>query len=740
MDPITGIVGLAGVSIAALGGLFIKPKKEGFQTIPSGEFRQYVDTGAFRYNNLSQILDATQNALIPLNASEAQANQARRRVNNALRAATAQTSSNQQTLSLTPPSTNLLPRRDTDQDLLAKIDFCNKRLQTTNTPFDDPRFKENCGVCIRSGVDEKGVRFTGKKGLYISPVARSAAVSRKETENLFFIPAAPSLAKCDGAPEEPTFALSKEDLEKFEKRETCKTTKSLDGECGKCFEEETYTYVGKQPDRSILSIVIQGQGRYSLTVGARWFRGTLTASPRTLTVGRVSEGVNATLLVETIRQRGRVISPLVAGFLVSTLPNGTTFRMPLNRIFTTDTETGGNPRFSGQVVEIQDGTEPAAFLQTGRGKTKMNLIGQIPFTFLSASEFAVLDCDDNPLQTKVESLSKPITNPCFQKGQTPGNYNDECLRQVILDSGCTNAGSLFKSPQTLNQLNGRPQSIQSIVRRVQQIASRDGFSNTESQQCSGRTIESACQAFQNDPGAPIHAECLATLYKNTGARLPRLGATYTTTTQYQNSTPSEPNLFCSTQGQLNPILPNGSINTRAVITLQQIGLRGFQGERGVAAVKAYLDNQMKIAIDPNQNAYTSQERQNAILGCFGRVNTPVNTPRARPEVFAVGPGYDFSQQQAPQVCARFGARVATEAELRAAQQNGAEWCFAGWVSDTKNALYPMNSRRPGCGNATGVINFGSRARSGVNCFGFKPPQSQAPGVKPFSRTKWSQSS
>lgn len=743
MDPITGIVGLAGVSIAALGGLLLKPKDEGFETLNSGEFNEYANTGGYRYNNLSQVLNPMQNALIPLNATKAQADEARAKMNAALQAPLAQTTGNQQTLSLAPPKTDLLPRKDADKDLLATIDFCNNRLKTTDRPFKDPRFKKNCGICVRSGIDEKGNRFNGKMGMYINPIARKAALDRQERENLFFTPAAPSLGTCDGAPADATFALSTEDLEKYLKREECKASRSLDGDCGKCFEEENYTFVGKKPDRIGIKIVVQGQGTYYLTVGSKWFKGELTSSAKSLIVNSITEGVNMSLLVETIKEGGKTITPKVAGYLVASLPNGSPFIMPLNRIFTTDTESGGKPRFSGEMYEMNAEVEPAAFLQPGRGKTKMNLVGQIPFTFLAASEFATLDCNDNPLQTKVESLSKPITNPCYKKGQTPGNYSEACLRQIILDSGCTNAGTLFKDPKQLNQPgSGILPRFMDIFKKVQGIASRDGYYKEETMLCSGRKIDLVCQPFQNDPGFPISPDCLASLYKNTGARQPPLAATYLAPSQFQNETKSEPNLFCSPDGVLNPILPNGQMNWSAITELQQIGMNGFQGLRGVEAVKAYLDTQLKIAISPNQNAYTNDERDKAVKNCFGKLANPRTSSSGTPEVFAVGPGYDYTQMDARLVCSRFGAQLATDAQLQTAFKNGANWCFTAWLADSPSPKFPTNTNtHPGCGGSVKVHeHMPATKKAGATCFGVKPSkESGAPaGVLPFNEKFWSQ--
>lgn len=735
MDPLTSILTLAGVSAAALGGLALK-KDEGFQTLTDPSFQQYTATGASRYNNLSQILNPFMNALTPLAGTPAQVAAAQAQVVRALGASAAVPQATGQTLAVTPPTTNLVPRADDGSGLLGTIEFCNRKGADMD-PFSDTRFAQNCGVCIRAGVDEKGNAFKGRKGLYISPAAKQQAEQKKVSQNLFFIPAAPSLARCDGAPDEPTFATNTADLVRFRNRENCRQNKTLSAGCGKCFEEENYTYVGTAPPRATVNLVVQGQGSYYITVGSRWFRGTLSTQPANLVVGTVAEGTPMVFTVESTTTGSLTNNPQIAGVLTATLPNQSLFTMPIDRLLTIDTVTQQKPRLTGQVVPFPAANLPVPVLQAGRNKTKMVLTGNVPFTFVQTGDFSTMDCAATPFQTKQESLTQPVANPCYKSGQTAGAYSDECLRQVILDNGCTNQGKLFAIPSQLNMLNGAPQTLSDIVTRVQNIAKQDGFLNTESQQCSGRTVDTPCQPYQQDSGVPISAECLSLLYNNTGSTKPSLGSTYSATTNYQNQTTAQPNLFCTSNGALNPILPGGSLNAPAISALQQVGLSGFSGKRGVEAVKAFLNDQLKIAIDPNKNAYTDSVRNTAVKNCFGQVSSTANS---KPEVFAVGPGYDYSLGQAPGVCAKYGARVATDGELATAQSAGADWCFTAWLADVVDPKYPITtSLQGGCGGGRkGVMTYKPPTnKAGVTCYGIKPG-SGTPGVLNFAQGKWSQ--
>jgi hypothetical protein len=135
------------------------------------------------------------------------------------------------------------------------------------------------------------------------------------------------------------------------------------------------------------------------------------------------------------------------------------------------------------------------------------------------------------------------------------------------------------------------------------------------------------------------------------------------------------------------------------------------------------------------------------------------------EVFHVG-GYNKRFTDAPSVCQSLGARVATYAELKEGQQNGANWCSTGWVSDQgdRNAFFPITyEMTEGCGTEPGNVrnwignddwfksfgdNSGVGFKAGVNCFGNKMeetaankmvgPNSFAPQpVFAFNKNQWS---
>lgn len=102
------------------------------------------------------------------------------------------------------------------------------------------------------------------------------------------------------------------------------------------------------------------------------------------------------------------------------------------------------------------------------------------------------------------------------------------------------------------------------------------------------------------------------------------------------------------------------------------------------------------------------------------------------EVFYIA-GNDYTYDDAPAVCAAYGADLASYDQLMEAYSAGAEWCGYGW-SKGGMALFPTqdstwsilqgeadNSKRTGCGRP-GVNGgyFDPKTKFGVNCYGTKP--------------------
>ena len=102
------------------------------------------------------------------------------------------------------------------------------------------------------------------------------------------------------------------------------------------------------------------------------------------------------------------------------------------------------------------------------------------------------------------------------------------------------------------------------------------------------------------------------------------------------------------------------------------------------------------------------------------------------EVFYIS-GNDYTYDEAPAVCAAYGADLATYDQVNTAYSSGAEWCGYGWTQSgmalfptqqaTWNALQQemSESKRTSCGRP-GVNGgyFNPSNKFGVNCYGVKP--------------------
>jgi hypothetical protein len=246
----------------------------------------------------------------------------------------------------------------------------------------------------------------------------------------------------------------------------------------------------------------------------------------------------------------------------------------------------------------------------------------------------------------------------------------------------------------------------------------------------GTSITNPCDT-ENASTGPLSQECLSYLYMNQGGISSRIGSTYDLPASSDASMKGQPerNTYCQPGTSLDP-------NTDA-------GLKLGQTLGGVEQVKKYYNDINRIA---NNDSLSNNEREKEIQACYGvSLNPVVNNATPGPkQVFAVGPGYDYTRDQAAQVCARYGAQVATKGQLAEAQTNGADWCFSGWVQDSTSGQWPITtSAIAGCGGKQGITEWTPDSKkAGVNCYGAKPAiNAVSEGViKSFNGTSWDQPS
>lgn len=99
------------------------------------------------------------------------------------------------------------------------------------------------------------------------------------------------------------------------------------------------------------------------------------------------------------------------------------------------------------------------------------------------------------------------------------------------------------------------------------------------------------------------------------------------------------------------------------------------------------------------------------------------------EVYYIG-WYNFTKPQAVEECAKYGGTLATTAQLTAVQSLGAQWCAAGWVSDSEINMWPMQESINGCGGP-GISQW-NPGLAGINCYGVKPAKDANVPIIEFS--------
>ncbi len=114
---------------------------------------------------------------------------------------------------------------------------------------------------------------------------------------------------------------------------------------------------------------------------------------------------------------------------------------------------------------------------------------------------------------------------------------------------------------------------------------------------------------------------------------------------------------------------------------------------------------------------------------------PVNLPLEGRDVETYnaqmnGQNYIQTPQQAEQLCQSLGGRLATQAELQAAQKDGASWCSSGWVKAPNGeykGMWPMQNISKdefGCGRPYTLSEWVPNNRlANATCVAPKPPAS-----------------
>ena len=627
MDPLSGLLGLTTLSIGSLAFLhWKKQQSEGFETVPVGDYPTSVATSQSVYNPLSQLLNPFVNGLLTVNPGESQQQTVLKTTQQALQGVEGDFSlNNSETLNAQMSRYFTEPRVDKQGGLLETIQFCREEGKKSD-PFANSRFATTCGVCLTDGTDEEGNSFTGQRGLFIYEKEKEAAIKVKEETGALYVSGKPSLGMCTGAPDQPVFALTKKDLELFQKRRECQTKKVVGDGCGVCFQTQTYSFIDKDSDKQSVFFVLAGKGKATVKVNGK-IVGTENTVLQETTPVRFDLGKEEGSTFEITVKKDP--DALVYGYLEAMMANRGIFRIQIRKLVTKDEETGSSPVTEPPAYRFPSANLSSMKMKNANTKDQLRLSGIIPFSFPSPGDFTSLDCPSNPFQSKKESLAAISEDPCARRGTN--GYSEECLLEKIYEAGCTNNGTLASNPSQVNQFGT---TLDAIVSRLQAIKAKDGITVADSQQCSGSNPRTPCEEALLNPSAPISAECLLYLYNNRGLSDARIGATYVGNDALASRNADGSLAYCLPTGTLSPVATNGTPNQNAVNVLNQRALQGFNGQTGIKAVQGFLNSIFSQAMDSTK-ATDEPSRAVAIQQCFQTVaNIPTPALAGVPRTIA----------------------------------------------------------------------------------------------------------
>lgn len=382
--------------------------------------------------------------------------------------------------------------------------------------------------------------------------------------------------------------------------------------------------------------------------------------------------------------------------------------------------------------------------------TKVTFTFQMPATLADpplASDLA--DCPTGPLVLTEVGAGLMGAHSCFK---ADGSFNPTayCLQELFTAAGGTKQGTdwpgtdaaaakLVAPSGTIDDTVAALNRLGNIaiygVDQTGQMVDFPTFKDAAMRML-GIAVKNPCDGPLSGTG-PHSPECLDYLWR-------------TMNNPGQDATPisgTPPFSGCTATGLSAPLNSDGTVNAQNIAAANANG--------GVTGVRSYFQK----LYNRTQNTGDFDDQVAAMRDCYGTNIQPPVTPSGTcpppagnewqcytaeklqlPEVFAVCPNnsYSVSLNNAEGTCASYGARLATPAEVTAAQQAGAQWCACAWTTDS-NAYYPMQQNAPGCGspgvNSCGNMTqgWGPKGDACVSCYGVKPPNGTT-DVRGFNST------
>jgi hypothetical protein len=510
---------------------------------------------------------------------------------------------------------------DNTPEVLAKIKSCEAITTATCSAFDNPAFSENCGINFDiNGTDSKGKPHIG--GMYISDRDKTQQTTLAQNDGgvhnpfWFFKPTVGKAAR-------NKFAITKDQCNVVKETVECEANQSFGSpNCSQCLTSSHFSRVG--PENGLIPFTIQIVGNAKISISSLNSKITLTTTKlstdtsTTISVPSDSEGTEFTISVSPSDK----IPTFIAGYIKGDTSSGP-FKLDLTNLIQSDTITNSKPRIASATLADKF---TAISVIPGKGKTAMNLVCIIPFSFLNMYDDSSV-CENGPIITKAASATFLESDPCFNKKNKPGNYTTECLQSRFLSLGGTQNGTGFPTKEgfinrnltregfaNLAALqtgpNGEPLNIDTIITNLsgqitKGLTGRDANGkplsiqewNTHSTFATGKSISTPCDATNNADGT-LSKDCLSYLYNNEGAYT-HIGPTYSK--NYTTNTGQ-----CKPGTSIDPLTEAGAEFAKAYNT------------GGIDSIKRKYD---EIHTTANNNSLTNTQRTDAIKKCY---NVDVN--------------------------------------------------------------------------------------------------------------------
>ena len=481
------------------------------------------------------------------------------------------------------------PRVDNENSYLGMVRMCKEK-GVGNSPFSDPAFAENCGMCLTSGTLKTGEIFNTPTGVLVYAEDKADFTREKEKNGYLFPRAIPSVngGTCDRATRsdnsEPVLAITQKDYNAFTKRIACKATHTFGNGCAQCISNKAFSWIDPDGGKESINLWLWGSGSVVVMLGGQIVLGNdakLSIDKSTqVSFGRVAEGTTLSITVkQLVDSSGNPIlssdSPYLYGFISSLTPNNKMYKLPLDKFLDMDNSSGTSIK-KGASKYFSDVSAYAAKILPQANKNIMSPSGFIPLTFVVSEELAVYDCPTAPLVSSQASAELMINDPCLNpRGQGPGTYTNACLKQSVLVAGCSTNGDWYKNPQI--------PATSTLASWISWLRSQnDTLGKTDptvSKGCSGIDISTPCDPYING-GTPNKA-CMEYLYSNKSER--RGGRAYNRAGTDYTSKNGRSYQFCQPAGTLNPANANG-------LAALQSAASNYNGLTGIEAVRRFLSD------------------------------------------------------------------------------------------------------------------------------------------------------